>query len=404
MGLAPAAARPETTRMKAAVLYKPGSPLEIEDLELAEPREREVRVRLAAIGVCHSDYHYMKGDLTCPLPIVLGHEGAGEVMSVGPGVTKVKAGDSVVLMWRTHCGNCHYCSAGRPAMCRDGRAAILHGGLLDGTSRLSRAGREVKHFLGASCFAEECVVSEQSVVPIPASVPPEIAAIAGCAVVTGVGAALNVLQKAAGTSVLIIGAGGVGLSAVMGCRLVGADPILVADLSAEKLERAAELGATHTINAADEDVVEAARRIAGGVDWALEAIGLPQTVEQAIDALRPTGSAVIMGLVKAGARFSVDSNALVQSEKTIRGSLYGSANTPVDIPRILGLYESGRLPLGKLLGRGYPLEAVNEAYEALAAGAVGRLMLLPSPRRRQLATSTEATDFESRGDADVATV
>lgn len=367
--------------MRAAVLHDVGSPLEIEELDLAEPREGEIRVRLAAVGVCHSDHHYMKGDLPCPLPIVLGHEGAGEVVAVGPGVTTVQAGDSVVLMWRTRCGSCRYCSAGRPAMCQEGRAAILAGGLLDGTSRLRLAGREVKHFLGASCFAEECVVSEQSVVPIPAAIPSEVAAIVGCAVITGVGAVLNVLRSPAGTSVLIIGAGGVGLSAVMGAHLVGADPIIVADLSEEKLALAVELGATHSVSAADEDVVEAAHRISGGVDWALEAIGLPHTVEQAVDALRPTGTALIMGLAKADARFSVRSNALVQGDKTIRGSLYGSANPPVDVPRILGLYQSGRLPLDKLLGRTYPLEAVNEAYEALASGAVGRSILLPNRDR-----------------------
>lgn len=374
--------------MKAAVLRKPGSPLQIEDLDLAEPREGELRVRLAAIGVCHSDYHYMNGDLTCPLPIVLGHEGAGEVVSVGPGVTKAKVGDSVVLMWRTRCGACRYCSTGRPAMCQEGRGAILNGGLLDGTSRLRTDGEEIAHFLGTSCFAEECVVSEQSIVPVPATVRPEVAAIAGCAVITGVGAVLNLLRNPAGTSVLIIGAGGVGLSAVMGARLVGADPIIVADISSEKLAIAAELGATHTVNAADEDVVQAVQRIAGGVDWALEAIGLPQTVEQAVDALRPTGTAVIMGLTKADGRFSIRSNALVQGDKTIRGSLYGSANPPVDVPRLLALYQSGRLPLDRLIGRTYPLESVNEAYEALATGAVGRSILLPD-------TGT------SQGDADV---
>ena len=364
--------------MKAAVLDRPGSPLVIEELELAEPREHEVRVRLDAVGVCHSDYHYMTGDLTCPLPIVLGHEGAGKVISVGAGVTKVEPGESVVLMWRTRCGSCRYCSAGRPAMCQEGRRAILNGGLLDGTSRLRRGGEEVKHFLGASCLAEECVVSEQSIVPISATIPSEVAAIAGCAVITGVGAVLNVIRNPAGSSVLVIGAGGVGLSAVMGARLVGADPIIVADLSAERLALAAELGASHTVDAGEEDVVEAARRIAGGVDWALEAIGLPQTVEHAVDALRPTGTAVIMGLAKADARFSVASNALVQGDKTIRGSLYGSANPIVDIPRILSLYQSGKLPLDKLLGRRYPLEAVNEAYDALDAGAVGRSILLPN--------------------------
>jgi Zn-dependent alcohol dehydrogenase len=350
----------------------------MEDVDLAEPREGEVRVRIDAVGVCHSDYHYMNGDLSCPLPIVLGHEGAGRVVSVGPGVTRVAPGDAVVLMWRTRCGRCRYCSTGRPAMCQQGRAAIVSGGLLDGTSRLSLGGKEVKHFLGASCFAEECVVSEQSVVAIPPTVSAEVAAVAGCAVITGVGAVLNVVENAAGASMLIIGAGGVGLSAVMGARLVGADPIIVADISEAKLALAGELGATHTIDATQEDVVEATHRIAGGVDWALEAIGLPETIEQAIDALRPAGTAVVMGLAKADARFTVRSNALVQGEKTIRGSLYGSANTPVDVPRILGLYQSGRLPLDKLLGRSYPLAAVNEAYDSLVAGAVGRSILLPN--------------------------
>jgi Zn-dependent alcohol dehydrogenase len=365
--------------VKAAVLYEPGTPLQMEELELDEPLAGEVRVRLSAVGVCHSDYHYMVGDLPCPMPIVLGHEGTGTVVSVGPGVSRVRRGDSVVLMWRPRCGNCRYCSSGRPGQCQSGRLAVRTGGLLDGTTRLHVAGRDVHHFLGASCFAQECVVAEQSIVPIDASVSPMIAAILGCAVITGVGAVLNVLENPAGTSVLVIGAGGVGLSSVMGAKLVGADPIIVADLSKEKLELAAELGATHTIDASQTDVVDEVNAICdGGVDWALEAIGLPATMEQAIESVRNGGAAVAMGLAKADATFSVRSNALVQGEKQIRGSLYGSANTPVDVPRILGLYQSGRLPVDRLLGRTYALDEVNEAYDALVAGAVGRAILLPN--------------------------
>jgi S-(hydroxymethyl)glutathione dehydrogenase/alcohol dehydrogenase len=239
--------------------------------------------------------------------------------------------------------------------------------------------RAVHHFLGVSCLAEECVVAEQSIVPIPASLPPKVAAIIGCAVITGVGAVLNVLHDPVGSSVLIIGAGGVGLSSVIGAQIAGAHPVIVADLSAEKLALAVELGATHTINASEVDLVEAVNEICdGGVEWALEAIGLPQTIEQAIECVRPGGTAIAMGLATADARFSVPSNALVQGEKRIQGSLYGSANTPVDIPRILRLYEAGRLPLDRLLGPTYSLDAVNEAYDALVAGAVGRLTIFPN--------------------------
>lgn len=365
--------------MKAAVLFEARAPLRIEDLTLDEPRAGEVQVRLKAVGICHSDYHYMVGDLPCPLPAVLGHEGTGEVVAVGPGVTRVAPGDSVVLMWRPRCGRCRYCSSGRPALCQSGRLASQPGGLLDGTTRLHIRDREVRHFLGVSCFAEECVVAEQSVIPIPSTVPPAVAAIAGCAVITGVGAVLNVLQNPAGESVVVIGAGGVGLSAVMGARLAGADPIIAVDLDDKKLALATELGATHTINSVENDVAEAVTEITdGGAEWAMEAIGLPRTLEQAVECIRPGGTAVAMGLAKANESFSARTNWLVQGDRQIRGSLYGSANLPVDIPRILGLYESGRLPLERLLGKSYPLEDVNEAYDALVGGALGRAILLPN--------------------------
>ncbi len=365
--------------MKAAVLFEPGTPLQIEELTLDEPKAGEVRVSLKAVGVCHSDYHYMVGDLTCRLPIVLGHEGAGEVITVGGGVTRVAPGDSVVLMWRPRCGSCRYCSSGRPAQCQSGQLAIQTGGLLDGTTRLHLGARDVHHFLAASCFAEECVVAEQSVIKVPAAVPPRIAAIVGCAVVTGVGAVFNVLQNPAGQSVVIFGAGGVGLSAVMGANLAGASPVIVVDLDPDKLALAAELGATHTINAEEQDVIPTIVEMTdGGADWAIEAIGLPRTIEQAIECLRPGGTAVPMGLARADERFGVRSNWIVQGDRTIRGSLYGSANAPVDIPRILSLYQSGRLPLERLLGKAYPLEDVNEAYAGLLSGAPGRAILLPN--------------------------
>lgn len=365
--------------MKAAVLHAPATPLRIEDVTLDEPRAGEVLVNVAAAGVCHSDYHYMRGDLPCPLPVVLGHEGSGTVEAVGPEVTKVSVGDPVVLMWRPRCGSCGFCLNGRPALCRIGQLARERGGLLDGTSRLRQGDTEFRHFLGVSCFAEKCVVAEQSLLPIPAGISAEVGAMVGCAVITGIGVVLNVVREATGEPVLIIGAGGVGLSCVMGAYLAGADPIIVADLSSDRLALARELGATHTILVRSEGLPDAVNDICeGGVSWALEAVGLAETLEDAIACLAPGGTAVAIGLGQADARFSARINHLVQGDRSVRGSLYGSANTPLDIPRILRLYQADRLPLERLLGRRYPLSAVNDAYAELARGATGRALICPS--------------------------
>src|SRR5215472_5226814 len=246
--------------MRAAVLYQPGEPLRVEDVELGAPRAGEVRVRVAAAGVCHSDYHYMRGDLVGNLPIVLGHEGAGVVEEVGPGVTEVQPGDHVVLLWRTSCGRCEFCSRGRPALCPVGAAIRATGRMPDGTSRLSRGGVELRHFLGVSCFAEQTVCSERSVLKIPDDIPLAVAAVAGCAVMTGFGAVINTARVEPGSTVLVIGAGGVGLCAVM----AGAARVIAADVTPAKLEFATGFGATDVIDAATEDVVTAARELTGG--------------------------------------------------------------------------------------------------------------------------------------------
>src|SRR4051794_38042667 len=217
--------------MRAAVLHEIGSPLAIEDLAPEGPRAGEGRVRVEAAGVCHSDYPYMTGDLGCPLPVVVGHEGCGVVEEVGASVAGVAPGDRVALLWRPRCGRCRYCLAGQPVMCELGRVQAVTGGLPDdGTTRLRLDGREVHHLMGVSCFAERVVVSEKSVVKVPDAIPSPVAAITGCAVITGVGAVLNVVGACAGRALLIIGAGGVGVSAVMGARLAGAEPIIVADV------------------------------------------------------------------------------------------------------------------------------------------------------------------------------
>ena len=215
--------------VKAAVLEEIGAPLRVQELTLEAPRAGEVLVRVEAAGVCHSDYHYMTGDLRCPLPVVVGHEGAGVVEAVGREVSSVGLGDRVAMLWRPRCGRCAYCVAGQPVMCELGRVQAMTGGLPDdGTTRLRRDGHEVHHLMGVSCFAERAVVSEKSVVKITEGVPSKIAAITGCAVITGVGAVLNVVGECAGRPLLVLGAGGVGLSAVMGARLVGAEPVIAA--------------------------------------------------------------------------------------------------------------------------------------------------------------------------------
>lgn len=364
--------------MRAALLERIGTPLVVRDLRLDEPHSGEILVRVEAAGVCHSDQHYLVGDLRCPLPVVPGHEGAGVVEAVGPGVTRVGVGDRVCLMWRPRCGQCRYCLIGRPALCESGRIHATSGGLLDGTTRLYDGDEEVHHLLGVSCFAEHCVVSERAVVPVPAAIPPEIAAITGCAVITGVGAVLNAVGSCAGEGIVIFGAGGVGLSAAMGAALAGANPIVVVDIVAARLAAAARLGATHTIDASREDVAAAIEAIRpGGLEWAIEAIGRPETLETAVDVLRPGGTLVAVGLGAVGKTFAVPINVLVQREKRVVGSLYGSANPLVDLPRLFELYLAGRLPLDALIGDRYPLDDINAAFAGMAAGSVGRGVVLP---------------------------
>jgi S-(hydroxymethyl)glutathione dehydrogenase/alcohol dehydrogenase len=403
--------------VRAAVLAEPGRPLTIEEVELDAPHVGELTVRVEAAGCCHSDYHYMTGDLTCPLPVVPGHEGAGVVEEVGPGVEQLSPGDAVCLMWRPRCGQCRYCLVGRPELCVAGRVEVATGGLLDGTSRLRLGGAPAYHLLGVSCFAERCVVPERSVVAIPEGVPFAVAAVAGCAVITGVGAVLHVIGSCAGESLLVVGAGGVGLSAVMGAAASGADPIVVVDRNPAALALAKTLGATHVIESpggsssggpgsggsgsdgpgaggsaaggpgaggSGIEVLQAVRELCGeGVDWAIEAVGGAATLRLAFACLRPAGTVVALGLAAAGARCEVPINELVQREKRLVGSLYGSANPPVDLPRIFSMYQSGRLPLDRLLGRSWALEELNDAYAELAAGAVGRAIVVPGARSRE---------------------
>lgn len=359
--------------MRAAVLRTVGTPLRVEDVDVQEPGASEVGIKVESAGVCHSDLHYMTGDLRGRLPAVLGHEGVGTVERVGSAVTRVQPGDRVVMTWRPRCGDCEFCTTGRPGLCLLGRVQGSTGGLADGTSRLSREGETIHHLMGVSCFAERCVVSDRSVVKIPQDTPANVAAIVGCAVATGVGAALNLMREATAQPVLVIGAGGVGLSAVMGLNLIGAGPIIVADTVDERLKLAHELGATTTVNVGSEKIVDAVERVApGGARWALDAVGSPTTMEQAIASIGTAGTLVAVGLSNSDASFRVPVNQLVQQEKRVIGSLYGSGNPVLQLPQILDLYGSGRLPLERLIGQTYGLDEINEAYRGLSTGAVGR--------------------------------
>ena len=365
--------------MKAAVLREIGAPLRLEDVELDEPKPGEVLVRIEAAGVCHSDLHYMTGDLRARLPLVVGHEGAGIVEAVGAGGrTPVAVGDRVALLWRPRCGECEGCVAGNPVLCRFGRILATTNGLMDGTGRLHRGDERIHHLMGVSCFAERVVVSETSVLPVPDGVPPEIAAVSACAVITGVGAVWNVVHRPAGAPLAIMGVGGVGLAAVMGAALSGAHPVIAIDLDPVKLDLGRRLGATHVVDAREGDVVDQVIELSGGgVPWAIDAVGRPETLRQSLGYLQPAGTLVAIGLSSVEATVPVPINDLVQRQKRIVGSLYGSSNPRIDLPRIFALYLAGRLPIDELIGDRRPLAEVNEAYAELRTGGVGRTILVP---------------------------
>ena len=361
-------------RVRAAVLLEVGRRLEVRDVELEPPRAGEVLIRMAACGVCHTDLHVMTGHVPAPLPAVLGHEGAGVVAEVGAGVGSVRPGDHVLTLWRLSCGVCEYCSDRRPALCNEGMRVRQTGCLLDGTTRLALEGRPLKHFCGVASFADHAVVPERAVLPIPPDLPLDRAALLGCAMVSGVGAVVNAARVRPGSSVVVFGTGGVGLCVVQGAALAGAGRIFAVDRHPWKLELARQFGATDTVDASAGDPVAAVRGATGGrgVDYAFEVIGEPRTMRQAYDTLAKRGVAVVLGVAPATAEVSVPVLSLVFEERVLTGSIYGAGAPRVDIPRLIELYRAGRLKLDELLTRTYPLERINEAYDALERGEVAR--------------------------------
>ncbi len=360
--------------MRAAVLRAVNEPLAIEDLDLARPGPQEVTIRLAASGVCHSDWNLVSGVTQNPFPVVLGHEGAGVVEQLGEGVTTVSVGDHVVLSWLPSCGRCFYCSQGRPVLCEWSTPAMLAGTMPDGTTRLASNGHAVYHFSFLSTFAERCVVPEASCVPIREDAPLSVAALVGCAVMTGVGAVVNRARVEPGSSVAVFGAGGVGLSAILGARLAGAGAIVAVDPVPFKRELAVELGATHTLDPEAGDVASEIRGLAGGrgADYAFDTSGAPGLVATAYDSVRPGGTVVAVGIPPEDAEARIPAPRLPREEKVVTGSLYGSCRPHVDMPLVLDLYMAGRLDLDRLVTRTYGLDEVNEAFAAMNAGEVAR--------------------------------
>ncbi|NUM43892.1 MAG: Zn-dependent alcohol dehydrogenase [Anaerolineales bacterium] len=350
-------------KITAAVFYAPHTPFTVESLDLQPPQAGEVLVKMAAAGVCHSDWHLMTGATNHPLPVVPGHEGAGIVEAVGAGVTRLQPGDHVALNWAPSCGHCFYCLRGRPSLCQTYVEPIWAGTMLDGTTRLTKNGQAVYHFSALACFADYVVVPDVCCVPLPKAVPFEIAALIGCAVTTGVGAVLNTAKVEPGSSVVVIGAGGVGLSVIMGAKLAGAAQIIALDAHEAKGDMALAFGATDFLLNRPE-TNDAVRGLTGGrgADYVFEAVGIPVLQEQSLELTRPGGTAVLVGISPMGSGTNLPGAILTRQEKTVTGSYYGTANTARDFPLYADLYQKGKLDLDRLISKKYPLEKINEAY------------------------------------------
>ncbi len=364
-------------KINAAVLTQPGVPFTVETLDLEMPRKGEVLVRMVAAGVCHSDWHLMTGATKHALPVVPGHEGAGVVIGVGEGVSRVRVGDHVALNWAPSCGRCFYCLNDRPSLCDTYIEPLWAGSMMDGTTRLSRDGAPVYQFSALACFADHTVVPEICCVPIDKEVPFQVAALIGCAVTTGVGAVLNTARVRPGSDVVVYGAGGVGLSIIMGAKLAGARRIIAVDTQEAKGEIARSFGATDFLRAGPE-VVSAIRNLTHGrgADYVFEAIGLPSVQEECLSAARPGGTIILAGVAPMGSSTNLPGAIITRQEKTIAGTYYGSANPARDFPQYAGLYRQGLLDLDRLISHTYSLDEINEAYASMLTGEVARGLII----------------------------
>ncbi len=353
--------------------YATSRPLEIAEVDLEPPGPGEVLLSVKAAGLCHSDLSVIDGVRPRPMPMVLGHEGAGIVEELGSGVTGFSVGDHVVAAFVPSCGQCEPCEIGRPALCEPGARSNTAGTLLSGVRRLRLDGREVNHHLGVSAFAQFATVSQHSLVRIDKTLPFGQAALFGCAVITGVGAVVNTACVPPGARVAVIGLGGVGIAALLGARAAQASVLVAVDISDAKLALARDLGATHTFNASEAQCAEQLREATrGGVDFAFEMAGSVKAMSLAYQVTRRGGMTVTAGLPDAAAQFSVSHVGLVAEERTIKGSYLGSCDPRRDIPRYIEWFQAGRLPVDRLLASPLELDSINEGFDRLADGALGR--------------------------------
>jgi alcohol dehydrogenase len=364
-------------KIRAAILEEMGlpvpfaesKPLQVEEIDLEGPGPGEVMIRIAAAGICHSDLSTLEGIRIRPLPMVLGHEASGVVEEVGPDVHELKKGDHVVAVFLATCGHCDACVSGRPTLCVAGGKATAEGTLLSGKRKVRRGTQELHHHSGISSFAEYATVSERSLVKVDPELPLDEAAIFGCAVLTGVGAAVNAANITLGSTVAVIGLGGVGLAGLLGVIAMGAARIIAIDTNPSKLETALDLGATEAFNAADEDLVETIRETTGGgVQTVLEFAGAKPALDLAYAIGCRGGEMVTVGLPHPSTQLTIPALSLVLEERTVRGSYMGSSVPSRDLRRFIDLYQRGRLPVDKLLTHKLPLDEINEGMDRLREG------------------------------------
>ncbi len=357
--------------MKAAVLREVHQPLEIEDIEIDGPTASEVLIRTAAAGVCHSDLHFVEGLYPTRMPIVMGHESAGVVEAVGSQVTYVQPGDHVITCLSVFCGRCEHCLSGYPSRCGGAETDRTEGE----APRLYRGSEEVYQFAHLSSFAENMLIHENALVKIREDMPLDKAALIGCGVMTGVGAVFRTAQVEPGSTVVVIGCGGVGLSAINGAEMAGASRVIAVDLVPSKLELAKKFGATDTVNPADGDPVKQVRNLTdGGANYTFEAVGLKQTAEQAWKMLRSGGTATVIGMIPVGTMVEIHGPEFL-TEKKIQGSNMGSNRFRFDMPRFVDFYLAGKLKLDDLLSSHIVLEQVNEAFVTMKTGEVARQVI-----------------------------
>jgi S-(hydroxymethyl)glutathione dehydrogenase/alcohol dehydrogenase len=364
-------------RTLAVVAREIGKPPTVEAIEVEAPRHGEVTIRLAACGVCHSDLSATNGTIAYPLPLVLGHEGAGVVSAVGEGVSRYAVGDHVVSCFVSMCGRCHYCQTGRPQLCVQSLKALYT--LPDGTVRTRDAdGRALNVFCGCGVMAEFATLHADNLVKIDAEMPLDRAALIGCGVMTGVGAVVNTARVEAGSVTVVFGCGGVGLNAIQGCAIAGAGMIVAVDTGEAKLELAMKFGATHVFNVAGQENVGKAlyKLTGGGADYAFDCVGSAKISEQAWGVLRRGGTAVIVGIAGPKDQINLNAQQVALSEKTLTGSYYGSARPAQDFPRLIGLYRGGRLKLDELITRTYTIHDAPQAFADLVAGREGRGVII----------------------------